>query len=62
MIWPTDQSAICCRAAFTDPERLRPTKTRQSLTEDAAGHFANLAHACASVAMTPKTLRISSTG
>ncbi len=31
------------RAAFTDPERLRPTKTRQSLTEDAAAHFANLA-------------------
>lgn len=31
------------RAAFTDPERLRPSKTRQSLTEDAAAHFANLA-------------------
>jgi len=31
------------RAAFTDPERLRPTKTRQGLTEDAAAHFANLA-------------------
>lgn len=31
------------RAAFTDPERLRPTKTRQGLTEDAAGHFARLA-------------------
>lgn len=31
------------RAVFTDPERLRPTKTRQGLTEDAAAHFANLA-------------------
>jgi type II restriction/modification system DNA methylase subunit YeeA len=31
------------RAAFTDPERLRPTKTRQGLTEDAAAHFARLA-------------------
>lgn len=31
------------RAAFTDPEKLRPAKTRQSLTEDAAAHFANLA-------------------
>ncbi|TQM90157.1 type IIL restriction-modification enzyme MmeI [Roseinatronobacter monicus] len=31
------------RAAFTDPEKLRPSKTRQSLTEDAAAHFANLA-------------------
>ncbi|WP_136686135.1 class I SAM-dependent DNA methyltransferase, partial [Falsirhodobacter xinxiangensis] len=31
------------KAAFTDPERLRPAKTRQGLTEDAAGRFAALA-------------------
>jgi type II restriction/modification system DNA methylase subunit YeeA len=31
------------RAAFTDPERLKPQKTRQSLTEDAAGRFVDLA-------------------
>lgn len=31
------------RAAFTDPERLKPQKTRQSLTEDAAGRFVALA-------------------
>lgn len=29
---------------FSDPERLRPGKTRQALTEDAAGEFAALAH------------------
>jgi hypothetical protein len=31
------------RAAFLDPETLRPTKTRQALTEDAARQFAGLA-------------------
>lgn len=31
------------RAAFTDPERLKPQKTRQSLTEDAAARFIALA-------------------
>ena len=31
------------RAAFTDPERLKPAKTRQSLTEDAAARFIALA-------------------
>lgn len=31
------------RCAFTDPERLRPTKTRQALTEEAAERFASLA-------------------
>lgn len=31
------------KAAFTDPERLRPTKTRQALTEEAARRFAALA-------------------
>jgi len=29
---------------FSDPERLKPGKTRQALTEDAAGEFAALAH------------------
>lgn len=31
------------RAAFTDPEQLRPSKTRQTLTEEAAENFARLA-------------------
>ena len=31
--------------AFSDPERLRPGETRQSLTERAAASFAKLAHA-----------------
>ncbi len=31
------------RAAFTDPERLKPTKTRDALTEDAAAKFSALA-------------------
>jgi hypothetical protein len=31
------------RHAFTDPERLKPTKTRQALTEDAAQKFAAIA-------------------
>lgn len=31
------------RACFEDPERLRPTKTRQTLTEEAAREFATLA-------------------
>ena len=31
------------RWAFTDPEQLRPRKTRQALTEEAAGRFASLA-------------------
>ncbi len=31
------------RACFTDPERLKPAKTRQSLTEDAAQKFAAIA-------------------
>ncbi|MTE01994.1 class I SAM-dependent DNA methyltransferase [Paracoccus sp. YIM 132242] len=31
------------RAAFTDPDRLRPAKTRQGLTEEAARRFAALA-------------------
>ncbi len=31
------------KAAFTDPEKLRPAKTRQILTEEAAEKFANLA-------------------
>jgi type II restriction/modification system DNA methylase subunit YeeA len=31
------------KAAFTDPEEFRPTKTRQALTEEAAGEFAGLA-------------------
>ncbi|CAM3412116.1 class I SAM-dependent DNA methyltransferase [Paracoccus nototheniae] len=31
------------KAAFTDPERLRPSKTRQALTEEAASRFATLA-------------------
>jgi type II restriction/modification system DNA methylase subunit YeeA len=31
------------RAAFTDPERLRPQKTRQALTEEAAARFVALA-------------------
>lgn len=30
--------------AFSDPERLRPGKTRQSLTEKAAEAFAMVAH------------------
>lgn len=30
--------------ALSDPEKLRPQKTRQSLTEDAAGEFSILAH------------------
>jgi type II restriction/modification system DNA methylase subunit YeeA len=32
------------RAAFNDPGRLRPSKTRQALTEEAAERFAALAH------------------
>ncbi len=31
------------RACFTDPEKLKPTKTRQRLTEEAAERFASLA-------------------
>ena len=31
------------KAAFTEPDRLRPTKTRQALTEQAAADFAELA-------------------
>ncbi|WP_197728969.1 class I SAM-dependent DNA methyltransferase [Rhizobium ruizarguesonis] len=31
-------------AVLSDPEKLRPDKTRQSLTEEAAGDFAHLAH------------------
>jgi type II restriction/modification system DNA methylase subunit YeeA len=31
------------RACFTDPERLKPQKTRQTLTEDAADRFARIA-------------------
>jgi type II restriction/modification system DNA methylase subunit YeeA len=31
------------KAAFSDPEKLRPTKTRQALTEQAAADFAELA-------------------
>lgn len=31
------------KAAFADPEALRPTKTRQQLTEEVAGNFADLA-------------------
>ncbi|WP_316233404.1 class I SAM-dependent DNA methyltransferase [Bradyrhizobium sp. SZCCHNPS2010] len=31
------------KAAFSDPEALRPTKTRQQLTEEVAGDFADLA-------------------
>lgn len=31
------------KAAFADPEALRPTKTRQQLTEEVAGKFAELA-------------------
>jgi type II restriction/modification system DNA methylase subunit YeeA len=31
------------KAAFADPEALRPTKTRQQLTEEVAGNFAELA-------------------
>ncbi|MFG1426778.1 class I SAM-dependent DNA methyltransferase [Roseixanthobacter glucoisosaccharinicivorans] len=31
------------KAAFSDPEVLRPTKTRQQLTEEVAGNFAELA-------------------
>ena len=31
------------RAAFADPEQLRPRRTRQALTEEAAGRFAALA-------------------
>lgn len=31
------------KAAFTDPEQFRPTKTRQALTEETAGEFAGLA-------------------
>ncbi|MEY2884119.1 MAG: hypothetical protein RL490_1843, partial [Pseudomonadota bacterium] len=31
------------RAAFTDPELFRPTKTRQALTEETASEFATLA-------------------
>jgi type II restriction/modification system DNA methylase subunit YeeA len=31
------------KAAFTDPERLKPAKTRQALTEEAAARFAALA-------------------
>ncbi|MFG1297698.1 class I SAM-dependent DNA methyltransferase [Xanthobacter variabilis] len=31
------------KAAFADPEVLRPTKTRQQLTEEVAGNFAELA-------------------
>ena len=31
------------KAAFADPETLRPTKTRQQLTEEVAGNFAELA-------------------
>ncbi len=31
------------RHCFTDPERLKPAKTRQKLTEEAAGHFAHIA-------------------
>ncbi len=33
------------RAAFSDPEALRPTKVREELTEQAAQHFAELAAA-----------------
>ena len=32
------------KAAFIDPDRLKPAKTRQMLTEEAASTFANLAH------------------
>ena len=31
------------RHCFTDPERLKPAKTRQLLTEEIAGHFASIA-------------------
>ena len=43
MTWPTPQCVIVLRYAFTDPERLRPAKTRQLLTEEAAEKFASLA-------------------
>ena len=31
------------KSVFSDPERLKPSKTRQSVTEDAATEFADLA-------------------
>ena len=38
---PTKRALL--KAAFSEPDRLRPTKTRQALTEQAAADFAELA-------------------
>ncbi len=47
---------------FSDPERLKPGKTRQTLTEEAAEQFASLAQqASRTRARPPEPSRISST-
>ena len=49
--------------AFSDPERLRPGETRQSLTERVAASFATVAQAFTGARPRPRTLsRTSSTG
>ena len=47
---------------FSDPERLKPGKTRQTLTEEAAAEFATLAQNYAIVGTTLPLLLISSIG
>ncbi|WP_417818246.1 class I SAM-dependent DNA methyltransferase [Tritonibacter scottomollicae] len=44
------------RACFTDPESLRPSKTRQALTEEAAQKFASLAQRLRSRKHDPETV------
>ena len=44
------------RWAFADPDRLKPGKTRQTLTEDAAERFAGLAHGLRAQGYKPQTV------
>lgn len=44
------------RACFTDPESLRPAKTRQALTEEAAQKFASLAQRLRERGQNPETV------
>ena len=44
------------RAAFTDPERLKPKKTRDALTDEAAANFSTLAHRLRDRGHAPETV------
>ena len=48
--------------AFSEPDRLRPGETRQSLTERVAASFASVARRCASAVTNRRRSRTSSTG